>query len=203
MIIYKITNTINNKVYIGQTRQKLSKRWGQHNEAKKSSFLNQAIQKYGKDKFTIEEIDRASNIDELNEKEMYWIKFYNSSNKDFGYNLSPGGLSYIMTEEQKLKISKSKKGIKTGPKSEKGHQNILIAAKNRRKDYITQEWKDACRKRQIERLKNPEYIEFLRKSRLGKTHSEEYKKKKSESQKGKPSNTLGKTWKKSKRNAGE
>lgn len=54
-------------------------------------LLKAAIKKYGKENFTKEIIDRAENNDELNRKEMCWIKTLNSQNKDVGYNLTEGG----------------------------------------------------------------------------------------------------------------
>ena len=93
MLIYKITNRINGKVYIGQTTRPLTVRWKQHcNPANTNCIaLHRAIQKYGKENFTVEQIDVACDIDELNEKEIYWIKFYDSVNSEKGYNLKVGG----------------------------------------------------------------------------------------------------------------
>ena len=194
MIIYKITNLINNKIYIGQTRQKLSKRWGQHNETRKDSVISNAIQKYGKQNFSIEQIDSAETQQDLNIKEIYWIAYFNTLDPKIGYNRSPGGDSYVMTEEQKTKISSSKKGVPTGPKSEKGKENMRAANKTADRSYITTEWKNQISIIQKKRLENPEYINKLRNAKLGKKPSDESRKKMSESQKGK-CNTLGKTWK--------
>lgn len=90
--IYKHTNKINGKVYIGQTYQNPKKRWQngisayQHNE----HFLN-AIKKYGWDNFEHEIL-----LEQLNEKEMqywedYYIEFYDSRNPNKGYNINKGG----------------------------------------------------------------------------------------------------------------
>lgn len=90
--IYKISNTKNNKVYIGQTIQPLSKRWGAHlyrarTFGKTKLYIN--MRKVGIDNFYIEQIDEASSIDELNKLEEYYIKVYDSINN--GYNTSNGG----------------------------------------------------------------------------------------------------------------
>lgn len=91
--IYKITNQINKKIYVGQTIGILSKRWREHcfqaKEGSKTYYLYQAMRKYGIENFDIEEIEECSN-DELNERECYWIKYYNSFGEG-GYNLTPGG----------------------------------------------------------------------------------------------------------------
>ncbi len=94
-VIYKITNTVNGKVYIGQTTQKLYKRWADHCSSvnKSCKALHNSIKKYGKDAFICEAILSCVNKDNLNWAESYFIKFYNSFG-EFGYNLSEGGYNY-------------------------------------------------------------------------------------------------------------
>jgi group I intron endonuclease len=115
MIIYKITNNINQKVYIGQTTVTLKKRWQRHNyectKKRNAMAITSAIIKYGKINFTIEEIDSCSTIDELNEKETYYIEKFNSISPN-GYNIEKGGGNRIMSDETKKKISNSNKGRK-------------------------------------------------------------------------------------------
>ena len=93
MIIYKVTNTLNGKVYIGQTRRSLKARWMQHCSDANSRIhlhrLQKDIKLFGKGNFTVEQIDTAENEEEALEKEAFWIKHYNSVKK--GYNVSPGG----------------------------------------------------------------------------------------------------------------
>ena len=95
MYIYKITNLLNNKIYIGQVYNKsIYDRFRRHiSEAKPTSksYIGRAIAKYGFENFTIKEIDTANTLEELNEKEKYWIKYYNSTDLNYGYNLTPGG----------------------------------------------------------------------------------------------------------------
>ena len=78
MYIYKITNLINNKVYIGQVYNKsVEERFKRHctdKNALKHSYIDRAIEKYGPENFVVETIDIASDLDELNNKEKYWIK---------------------------------------------------------------------------------------------------------------------------------
>lgn len=92
--IYKITNSINGKVYIGKTIRGIKRRWKEHCYAAKGQLmhykLHDAILKYGPDKFTIECIDEAKTDEEACEKEIYWIKQYNSL-WPAGYNGSKGG----------------------------------------------------------------------------------------------------------------
>lgn len=89
--IYKITNNINEKIYIGQTSYSLDKRFKEHC---KDAFRNQnekrplysAMRKYGIENFHIELIEET---DDLNEREKYWIAFYEGYSQ--GYNATKGG----------------------------------------------------------------------------------------------------------------
>lgn len=91
--IYIITNDVNDKVYIGQTIQTLKKRFNGHccyskSDRSSSMYIKRAIHKYGKDKFHISLLEECS-LDTLNDREKYWISYYDSYNK--GYNLTLGG----------------------------------------------------------------------------------------------------------------
>lgn len=95
MVIYKVVNETNQKVYIGQTTQEPHARRMQHkyeafNRRLNKPFYN-AIRRDGWNSFQWEIIDEADSTDELNQKEIYWIDFYDSANRDKGYNLSTGG----------------------------------------------------------------------------------------------------------------
>lgn len=89
--IYKITNNINNKIYIGQSRN-IQSRFNAHktrpfnkNSDEYNKRLYVSIRKYGLDNFSFEIIEECS-IEELNKKENYWINYYNSNNREYGYN---------------------------------------------------------------------------------------------------------------------
>ena len=85
--IYKITNDINDKVYIGMTTRSVEVRWKEHIRHS-SQLIDAAIQQLGKEHFKIEVIEECSE-EEVDDKEIYWIKFYNSYEK--GYNVTIGG----------------------------------------------------------------------------------------------------------------
>ena len=93
-IIYKLTNNINGKVYIGLTTRPFNIRMNQHkyDAVHNGNYpIHKAINKYGWDNFTKEIIDNASSLEELKLKEQYWIKYYNSYGSTKGYNATCGG----------------------------------------------------------------------------------------------------------------
>ena len=99
--IYIIKNTINSKVYIGQTKVSIKLRFQNHLSAArkgKDYVIGKAIRKYGEDKFYIELIEECP-VEKLNEREIYWISFYNASNYKYGYNMSKGGNVTRTTKE--------------------------------------------------------------------------------------------------------
>ena len=108
--IYMHKNKINGKRYIGQTNQKrLEDRWrkgaGYKPKNNHSSKFYNAIQKYGWENF--EHIileDNIKTLEQANEREQYWISYYDTFNNDEkGYNMTSGGGSVLMSDEAKLK----------------------------------------------------------------------------------------------------
>lgn len=93
-LIYKYTNKINQKSYIGQTIQSLSKRHSRHLYDSKTDdlYFHRALQKYGVENFSLEVIEKDVPADLLNDREKYWIKYYNTFYlNDEGYNMTEGG----------------------------------------------------------------------------------------------------------------
>lgn len=92
--IYKVTNKINGKIYIGQTIQSVKDRWYRHcgksgiSKAELNTHFKRAILKYGKENFTIETIEVCDST-ELNDREKFYISYYNSYTN--GYNSTIGG----------------------------------------------------------------------------------------------------------------
>ena len=111
MIIYKITNTINNKCYIGQTTRTLEKRkydhlyYGRINE--RLTYLQYSVYKYGWVHFEWEVLCECQSKDEMDEMEYHYIKQYNSKEDAWGYNMTEGGAGKAgakLSEETKMKI---------------------------------------------------------------------------------------------------
>lgn len=98
--VYKVTNTKNKKVYIGQTKTTLDVRWEQHIETAlhaktpKKEGLHAAIEQYGPDSFICEALEAADSIDKLNRLERKYIIKYSSLDPDHGYNLTRGGSGF-------------------------------------------------------------------------------------------------------------
>ena len=81
MIIYKTTNLVNGKIYIGQDKNNNPNYYGS------GKLLKLAIKKYGKKNFKKEILEECTSIDELNEREIYWIGFFKSNDRYTGYNI--------------------------------------------------------------------------------------------------------------------
>lgn len=103
--IYIIKNDINTKVYIGQALD-TSKRFQSHcKNNRDNSLIDKAIKKYGQEHFWFEILE--SQIENYNEREKYWIKYYNSKSP-FGYNILDGGSAppiYYGDNHPNIKIS--------------------------------------------------------------------------------------------------
>lgn len=102
--IYKITNNINGKCYIGKTERTINIRWSEHirlSRLKLDLPLYRAFSKYGIDNFSIEEIEQCDS-DKIDEREIYWIDYFNSYRK--GYNCTAGGEGGIKTHEEYIDV---------------------------------------------------------------------------------------------------
>jgi group I intron endonuclease len=82
--IYKITNLINNKIYIGQSIH-IERRWQEHKKPSSCSCIGQAIKKYGINNFSFEIIEECP-TNRLAEREKYWINYFNTLVPN-GYNV--------------------------------------------------------------------------------------------------------------------
>ena len=162
-VVYKITNNINGKIYIGMTNN-VKRRWRyegiEYRPPLKSDhhrpFWN-AIQKYGWDNFTKEIIISDLTKEEAFEKEKEMIKHFNATNKKVGYNLSPGGNGgkiYLVHPRGMLGKKHTKEEIERG--------KLFMADKNNN---------PMCNGKTIWGVTHPHP-----KGMKGKTHSEEYKK---------------------------
>lgn len=120
MYIYKITNLLNNKIYIGQCKSpkdRFSRHLNDAEHKRLHTHLAQAIRRYGRNNFKFEIIEEVQ-PQKINEREKYWIAFYQSTNPSIGYNMTNGGedtntYAYKTNDEMaaiKSKIAATKRG---------------------------------------------------------------------------------------------
>ena len=147
-MVYKITNMINGKVYIGQTKHSSSHRFDNHFRCVEKSLrrghnvqFNIDLKLYGKDGFIHEEIDHANSREVICEKEKYWIAFYNSTDpiRDITVMLVVNMVSKVMRQRRLL------------VKAKRDWQNKGL--RDRMSDGLkkaTQKWVNECEQKRVE-----------------------------------------------------
>lgn len=132
MLIYKITNLANGKIYVGKTSLSCCKRWQRHirnvNEGSQTHF-HRAIRKYGPESFqAVVIISGCSDKDRLNRLERYWIKKLRTSDPECGYNMTDGGegiSGYRFTSEIRKKIGAKVSKALMGDKNSVGRRHSV------------------------------------------------------------------------------
>ena len=129
-VIYKITNTLNGKAYVGKTRQNFHSRIYGHKSNKGASAIDTAIRKYGWENFTAEVLEECA-VEFLNCREIFWIAALNTKYPN-GYNLTDGGDGLVgCTQATRDKMSLAKKGKKRKPHSLETRAKMSAKAKGR------------------------------------------------------------------------
>ena len=95
MIVYKLTNTDNGKIYVGQTKFTVEKRFKEHSKAE--SLIGYAIRKHGAEKFLLEVLEVCETREEACELEIFFIEKFDCMAPN-GYNLTEGGIGYPWSE---------------------------------------------------------------------------------------------------------
>lgn len=154
--IYAITNSVNNKVYVGQTIRPVNARFRQHiNDAKKYSKnsnikLYNAINRYGSDKFSVCVIEECE-AESLNEREKYWIKYYDSFHN--GYNTTSGGGGKSIANDKKIIDFWNKGMIVMDIVSETGHAQETVIGSLISSGVSQEEMRERARKSQSDKVK--------------------------------------------------
>ena len=109
-IVYLFINLINSKVYVGITRNTFFERYrigpnSWHRLA--PCYLKNALLKYGANNFHICLLEMNKTIEELNELEVEYIQFFKSDQKEYGYNIHPGGRLRYFSEQTRIKLRNS------------------------------------------------------------------------------------------------
>ena len=161
MYIYKTTNTLNNKIYIGLSSKLVEESTSYIGSGR---LINQAINKYGKEHFTKEIMERdIEDFDLLCEREIYWIKELESKVEHGNYNITDGGEGILGLNHD----------IETRKKMSEATTELWKDPEHRAK--MTKVWKDPEHRAKMgdvveERWKDPEY-----KARMSESHKERWK----------------------------
>ncbi len=156
--IYKITNTVNNKVYIGQTKNKNERKHQHFCELRNNKHTNKHLQhsfnKYGEGNFTYEIIEHCD-ISNVDEREKYWISCFSSIDMRYGYNIEEGGCqTKNLSQFTRNKISKKAKERFQNPEERR------LASERAKK-----------------RFQDPQQREWLRTVNKGRVHGDDFRKK--------------------------
>lgn len=147
-VVYKVTNILNNMIYIGATKN-LKRRMNEHksHSKKKGNRFYEAICEYGFENFKFDVLYKCESKEEVFEKEQYYIEKYDSTNDSVGYNQTKGGIGGMthditgrnnpmygrkMTEEQKRNLSAKIKGRKDSEETRKKKSEALKGKKKTR-----------------------------------------------------------------------
>jgi len=185
--IYSITNTVNNKLYIGSAVD-LTRRWNKHKRylnknIHPNKYLQASWNKHGEKNFQFKVLQYVENVKNIIAIEQSWLDWFKSFERGVGYNIcriADNRLGVLHTEESKLKMSYSRKGIIKSVEWQNKITKALIGKKRTKEQ----------RERQSLSLKGRKLSdatrEKMRLSQTGRKHSEESKLKRSLALKGKP-----------------
>lgn len=201
--IYKVTHNNSGKVYIGKSVD-MSRRIVAHKNckvgAKKRSYFHQAIMKYGWESFSVDVLESFPNLDKAKDNEMllqreaFYIKQYNSTDKKFGYNLceySNDGTGKPLSEEHKNKIRIANTGrvfpkefgekirkLKLGkPFSEEHKNNLSLSKIGKKRGPHSESHKNKLREVNVGKKMSSESRYKMSQANLGKKLSDEHREK--------------------------
>lgn len=184
-LIYKATNLLNNKVYIGQTTMSLEKRCSIHKwhsqtpKYKGHSYFIKSMKKYGFSKFKWEVLGYCESREELNEAEIHCIDFFQSTNHVYGYNLSTGGDCGVAgikrpprTKEHKRKIRESLIEVNNNPEVKARRYSMIKICVDKRTQEKINKYKELVKTYNVNEIAKMENIPrnaviyFLRKHNI-------------------------------------
>lgn len=187
--IYAVINTLNRKVYVGQTKKSLDERWARHKQLARNGVqrpLYSAIRKYGEEVFAVCTLERIETPTELDNRERYWIAEFEATNREKGYNITDGGGGGDVFSQHPNKENIRAK-YKARRWTEDQRHKFRSTVKGREHGPMDPQRKERIRRTMLERGIRP--VVFPRFSgeqhpMWGKKHTEEARKKISEAGKG-------------------
>lgn len=187
--LYKITDLINNKIYIGQTVNS-GRRWSDHkwlSKRKPEQYIHRAMNKYGVENFDYEVIATCRTSEDASETEKQLIIQYDSRNSEKGYNVAPGGDS-----PWNLGLPKELNPLTGVPRSEEVKKKISEGNLGKIMPKHTDEWKTHMSEIMSGRILPTEQVEKIAAGNRGKIRSQGTKKKLSDSHSGENHRLFGK-----------
>lgn len=187
--IYVIQNKLDLRVYIGQTVNP-RRRWCDHKwlaKNKPEQYIHRAMIKYGIENFVFQIIDRTEDGYKIDDIETDWINWFKSRDKNFGYNIAPGGDSpwnrglpteqqpmygKKQSEYQKQRMSEIHTGVKRGPHTEEWKKNMSDIMTGR---IFTEDCKNKISETAKNRIFSEEEKQRLRTLRSGTTLTQNHK----------------------------
>ena len=161
MIIYKTTNLINGKIYVGKDKKENPSYYGS------GIVFRQAIKKYGKENFKKEILERCDTFEVLNEKEIFWIDKLQACNKQIGYNRSLGGDGFSGMLPETIETIRLKNTGQKRTKETKHLQSVALKDKPKSEEHkksLSKAWV----KRKIEKPHTQKTKDQMSKSMIGK-----------------------------------
>ena len=174
MFVYRVTNVITGKQYVGICTCKVRRRWRRHVNVAQSGrhgspALHAAIRKYGEEAFQVETLYEGVSWREIQAVERGLIAAYGTMAPN-GYNLTCGGegvLGLRITEAQRLAMSQRAKGRKRSPES------LAKLSRSLKGRTISPETREIQRRQAIARMANPEARKAISLANKGRKHSQE------------------------------
>ena len=194
LFIYKTTNMLNGKIYVGQHVHDPNERWLEYTGSGK--LISRAVKKYGEENFSKELLQECFTQNDLDKAEVFWVKELKATDKKIGYNITPGGqgvgfgenhIGYgkKFSKERCEKISKALRGIK---RSEATKEKCRIASIGKPSGNKGKHISEEARQKLIISLRGRKRsAEAIRKHKLatiGQKRSEDTKRKISEARMG-------------------
>jgi group I intron endonuclease len=138
--VYKITNSINGKCYIGLTTKGIEKRWGKHvadsERSNRPHAIHRAIRKYGREAFIVEMLFQSDNLNALNIAEKQLIESFGSLYPN-GYNLHGGGNAHTISEITRKNMSVAQIGKKQSQET-RDKRSAKLSGRHPTKEQVEQ-----------------------------------------------------------------